>query len=59
MGRPLEEEMLYKYVARRWPEARVWFHVRLGKLPDEFWSCHPGDLRGRSLLEQLSFLLLA
>jgi len=33
-GEPLEEEMLVKYVMGRWPAAKVWFHVRLGKLPN-------------------------
>jgi len=34
MGNPLEEEQLVKYVSQRWPAARTWIHVRLGKLPD-------------------------
>jgi len=34
MGRPLEEEMLVKYLAKRFTGTEVWTHVRLGALPD-------------------------
>lgn len=31
---PLEEEMLVGYITQRFPNAQVWFHVRLGALPN-------------------------
>jgi len=34
VGKALEEELLIKYVMQRWPTAKVWFHVRLGRLPN-------------------------
>jgi len=56
MGKPLEEEMLQKYLAKRFTGTRIYTHVRLGKLPDRAAGSGPA-LEGASLdLLELSFL---